>query len=536
MDDNSPKLSLRTIEPTDYPELAELMNLVFHDVGGAWPRMTIMDLIHQFPDGQICIEYNGKIVGAALTIKVNYNRFSLPHLYTDIINENNVIQNEVTGDAMYGLDVFVHPDYRGLRLGRRLYDARKELCRTHNFKAILAGGRIPNYHLHADTLSVPDYIDKIKRRELHDPILSFQLANDFDVKRIMRGYLPEDDASNGYATLLEWDNFFYEEDVESIHDIEKTLVRIGVVQWQMRAMNDLEDFLDQAEFFISSLSNYKADFALFPEFFNAPLMGLEKDHNSVEAIRFLASFSEDIKQRFSQMAVTYNINIIAGSMPVIEDGKLYNVSYLLQRDGEINAQYKIHITPHEVKDWVIDGGNEVRVFETDAGRVGILICYDSEFPELGRMMAEQGVQILFVPFWTDTKNGYLRVRLCSQARAIENECYVAIGGSVGNLPRVDNVDIQYAQSAVFSPSDIYFPHDATLTEASPNTEMIIFADVDLSKLKQLNTEGSVTNLRHRRMDLYGGFTQPHDSPDMTEMVDTVDTRQNTVELQTNIKE
>ncbi|MGF1689001.1 bifunctional GNAT family N-acetyltransferase/carbon-nitrogen hydrolase family protein [Photobacterium japonica] len=513
MDDNSPKLSLRTIEPTDYQELSELMNLVFHDVGGAWPRLTIMDLIHQFPDGQVCIEYNGKIVGAALTIKVNYNRFSLPHLYTDIINENNVIQNEVTGDAMYGLDVFVHPDYRGLRLGRRLYDARKELCRTHNFKAILAGGRIPNYHLHADTLSVPDYIDKVKRRELHDPILSFQLANDFDVKRIMRGYLPEDNASNGYATLLEWDNFFYEEDVQSIHDVEKNLVRIGVVQWQMRAMNDLEDFLDQAEFFISSLSKYKADFALFPEFFNAPLMGLNNEHNSVEAIRFLASFSEEIKQRFSQMAVTYNINIIAGSMPVIEDGKLFNVSYLLQRDGEINAQYKIHITPHEVKDWVIDGGNEVKVFETDAGRVGILICYDSEFPELGRIMAEQGVQILFVPFWTDTKNGYLRVRLCSQARAIENECYVAIGGSVGNLPRVDNVDIQYAQSAVFSPSDIYFPHDATLTEASPNTEMIIFADVDLSKLKELNTEGSVTNLRHRRMDLYGGFTQPKTAPE-----------------------
>ncbi len=106
------------------------------------------------------------------------------------------------------------------------------------------------------------------------------------------------------------------------------------------------------------------------------------------------------------------------------------------------------------------------------------------------MLAEQGVQIMFVPFWTDTKNGYLRVRLCAQARAIENECYVAIGGSVGNLPRVNNVDIQYAQSAVFSPSDIYFPpHDATITEASPNTEMIIFADVELDKLKYLNTEG-----------------------------------------------
>ena len=504
---STPRLTLRVIETSDYSELAALMDLVFHDVGGSWPRMTIMDLVHQFPDGQICIEDDGRIVGAALTIKVDYNRMSLPHVYTDIINENNVIQHKTSGDALYGLDVFVHPDYRGLRLGRRLYEARKELCRSNNLKAILAGGRIPGYAKHAKEMKVAKYIEKIKRRELHDPILSFQLANDFDVKRIMRHYLPEDDSSQGYATLLEWDNFFYEEDIFSVHDIEKTIVRLGIVQWQMRAMESVEDLMQQSEFFVSSLSNYKADFALFPEFFNAPLMGLQNDKNSVEAIRFLASFSDEIKLHFSQLAVTYNINIIAGSMPVIKDDQLYNVSYLLHRDGSIDEQYKIHITPHEKRDWVIDGGDKVKVFETDAGRVGILICYDSEFPELGRMMAEQDVQIIFVPFWTDTKNGYQRVRLCSQARAIENECYVAIGGSVGNLPRVDNVDIQYAQSAVFSPSDIYFPHDATITEASPNTEMIIFADVDLDKLKQLNMEGSVTNLRHRRLDLYGGFTQ-----------------------------
>jgi predicted amidohydrolase len=174
----------------------------------------------------------------------------------------------------------------------------------------------------------------------------------------------------------------------------------------------------------------------------------------------------------------------------------------MHRDGSIDEQYKIHITPHEQRDWVIDGGETVKVIETDAGRVGILICYDVEFPELGRILAEQEVQILFVPFWTDTKNGYLRVRLCAQARAIENECYVAIGGSVGNLPRVDNVDIQYAESAVFSPSDVYFPHDATLAEANANTEMMIFADVDLDKLKMLHKRGSVTNLKHRRPKLY----------------------------------
>ncbi|HDY8180887.1 TPA: GNAT family N-acetyltransferase [Vibrio vulnificus] len=503
----TPKLSLRILKKSDYEQVASLMDLVFHDVGGAWPRMTIMDLIHQFPDGQICIEDSGKIIAAALTIKVDYNRFSLPHVYTDIINENNVIQHKSNGDALYGLDVFVHPDYRGLRLGRRLYEARKELCRSNNLKAILAGGRIPGYKPYGGKLPVAEYIEKVSRKELHDPILSFQLSNDFDVKRIMRHYLPEDDSSHGYATLLEWDNFFYEEDVYSVHDIEKTIVRIGIVQWQMRMVNDLEDLLDQAEFFIDSLSKYKADFALFPEFFNAPLMGLAEDQNSVEAIRFLASYSERVKLTMSQLAVTYNINIIAGSMPVLENGQLYNISYLLRRDGTIESQHKIHITPHEQRDWVIDGGDKVSVFDTDAGRIGILICYDSEFPELGRMLAEQGVQIIFVPFWTDTKNGYQRVRICSQARAIENECYVAIGGSVGNLPRVDNVDIQYAQSAVFSPSDVFFPHDATIAEASPNTEMIIFADVDLDKLKQLNMEGSVTNLRHRRMDLYGGFTQ-----------------------------
>ncbi|MEF1221223.1 hydrolase, partial [Photobacterium damselae] len=114
-------------------------------------------------------------------------------------------------------------------------------------------------------------------------------------------------------------NFFYEDEVESIHDVEKTVVRLGVVQWQMRAMLSLDDLLDQAEFFVSSLSNYQADFALFPEFFSAPLMGLKKDQTSVEAVRYLAQFSEEIKNRFSQLAVTYNINIIAGSMPVVED-------------------------------------------------------------------------------------------------------------------------------------------------------------------------------------------------------------------------
>jgi predicted amidohydrolase len=131
-----------------------------------------------------------------------------------------------------------------------------------------------------------------------------------------------------------------------------------------------------------------------------------------------------------------------------------------------------------------------------------LICYDVEFPELARLLSEQDIQVLFVPFWTDTKNGYLRVRRCAQARAIENECYVAIAGSVGNLPQVDNVDIQYAQTAVFSPSDFAFPHDAIVSETTPNTEMTLIVDLDFDKLTKLQNEGSVRNYLDKRRDLF----------------------------------
>lgn len=222
---------------------------------------------------------------------------------------------------------------------------------------------------------------------------------------------------------MEWDNIFYEDKPSSIHESDKTIVRIGIVQWQMRSVHSLEDLFRQAEFFIESLSDYQSDFALFPEFFSAPLMGLSRHENSVDDIRFLASFTEAIVDHFSHIAVTYNINIVAGSMLMQEGNRLYNVAYLLHRDGRIDQQYKIHITPHEKRDWVIDGGDTIKVFEIDAGRVGILICYDSEFPELGRIMAQQVVQILFVPFWTDTKNGYMRVRLCSQVREARHVRY-----------------------------------------------------------------------------------------------------------------
>lgn len=496
------RLELRQLRQDDYADVRRIMDRVYPEKGMGIPERKFRDQLTTFPEGQICIEDHGTVVAAAFAAIVDYDKFGDHHTYDEITGDSSLTTHDPKGDVLYGVDVIVDPDYQGMRLGRRLYEARKELCRNLNLTSIVAGGRIPGYSAVADELSPQEYIEQVRRKELYDPILSFQLANDFDVKRLIRGYLPEDRKSMGYATLLEWNNLYYDPERIPLIGATRTTARIGCVQWQMRPMGSVEALLQQVEYFVDALSDYQCDLALFPEFFNAPLMGLGEHESSSDAIRSLAAFSPEIVEGMSRLAVSYNINIVAGSMPVLEGEELFNIAYLCHRSGTIEAQKKIHPTPHEARQWIMSGGDALRVFETDFGRVGILICYDAEFPELARLQADQDMQLLLVPFWTDTKNGYLRVRYCAQARAIENECYVAIAGSVGNLPKVDSADIQYAQSAVFSPSDFAFPHDAIMAESTPNTEMTLIVDLDYEKLDRLRHEGSVRNLHDRRKDLY----------------------------------
>jgi predicted amidohydrolase len=286
----------------------------------------------------------------------------------------------------------------------------------------------------------------------------------------------------------------------------------------MRLYKDIDELFTQVEYFVDAVSSYKSDFILFPEFFDAPLMADYNHLSEPEAIRKLAGFTDDIRERFMKLAISYNINIITGSMPFLNDERLYNVGFLCRRNGTYEKYEKIHVTPDEAKAWGLSGGNAIEVFETDCGPVGVLICYDVEFPELSRILAEQGMNILFVPFLTDTQNGYSRVRYCARARAIENECYVAIAGSVGNLPKVENMDIQFAQSVVFTPSDFSFPANGIKAEATANAEMILVADVDLDLLKELHTFGAVRNLKDRRTDLYSVCLNPKNGDNKTERV------------------
>ena len=140
----------------------------------------------------------------------------------------------------------------------------------------------------------------------------------------------------------------------------------------------------------------------------------------------------------------------------MEKRELYIVAYLFRRDGTHAKQYKLHITPSEARWWGVSPGRELEVFDTDRGTIAILICYDVEFPELSRMAVAAGANIFFVPFNTDSRSGYRRVRSCAQARCIENHVYAVLAGPVGNLPFVDGADIHYGQSCVLTPCDIPF--------------------------------------------------------------------------------
>jgi predicted amidohydrolase/GNAT superfamily N-acetyltransferase len=494
-------INIRNLTLSDYQQLKEAMLDAYGDWNSYWREHQIENLLIIFPEGQIAITINDIVVGCALSIVVDYNIFGDTHSFKEITGNYTFSTHKPKGDTLYGIEVFIRSDYRGKRLGRRLYDARKELCENLNLKAIVFGGRIPGYHEYMNQMTPKEYIQKVKGREIIDPTLTFQIANDFHVKKVLKNYMPGDEESGDYAVLMQWDNIYYQESKKMI-GAKKQYVRLGLVQWQMRIFSSFEDLKQQVEYFIDALAAYKSDFALFPELFHAPLMADENELSELEAILKLSSYTKELTEFFSEQSVKYNINIITGSMPECIDGSLYNVGYLCHRNGRIDRYEKLHVTPDEAKAWGLKGGWELRAFDSDCGKVGVLICYDVEFPELSRVLADDGMQILFVPFLTDTQTAYSRVRYCAQARAIENECFVAIAGSIGNLPRVKNMDIQYAQSAVFTPCDFAFPSNGIKGEATPNTEMILVVDVDLTLLDDLHSFGSVKNLTDRRKDLF----------------------------------
>ncbi len=472
---------VRNIQAEDFRAIEALQLKCFPGMK-PWTSEELASQCRVFPEGQFCVEYDGKIVASCSSLMIDFDDYGEDANFQKISANGLITNHNPHGDSMYGIEIMVDPDYRGMKLARRLYDARKEFCRERNLKRIVIGGRIPSYALYRSQMSAAEYVEKVVRRAIFDPVLTVQLANGFTLRKLIRSYMEDDTDSSGYATLLEWVNLEYEKDIRD-RVLPTQHARVCAVQYQIRSIESFDDFAKHCHYFVDVASNYKSDFVVFPETFTCQMLSFIPERNPALAVRKLAHFTSDYLELFSDLAVKFDINIIGGSHLTLEEDCLYNIAYLFRRDGTIEKQYKLHIGPSEEHWWGVRPGKGVHVFDTDVAKIAIILSNDIGFPEMASRATEQGAEIIFVPFCTDERYGYMRVRYSAQARAVENQAYVVIAGAVGNLPSVENMDIQYAQSGIFTPSDFAFPSDAIGCECAPNIETVLVHDLDLSLLK-----------------------------------------------------
>lgn len=498
------KLEVRNASVADMEGIIALSRRVYPEEA-PYTRGQITGQINAFREGTFVALYEGEVVGYAASVIVKEARVMAPHTWAEISGGGYSSQHNGHGDWLYGLEVMVDPTRRRLRIGKRIYRARERLCTDLDLRGIAFGGRMPGFRKspHRDPAA---YLQAVRDGEIKDPTLQFQIRQGFEPLRALPLYAPEDKASGGHAALMVWRNPYFDA-ARADQPITRTnpdVVRVASVQLEARTLKTPEEFYRNIDYFVNIASEYGADFVVFPEHFTLMLLSCEAEELPPEqAIHRASEHTATFTERLRQMAIARAINIVAGSHATrMEDGDIHNVSYVFLRDGSVHAQEKIHPTPDERSSWDIIGGEAVDVIETDCGPIGVLICYDSEFPECARRLADEGARILFVPYNTDTRHGHLRVRYCCHARAVENQFYVVTSGMVGNLDNVSNIDIQYAQSAILTPCDFPFARDGIAAEASENREMMIVADLNLATVQWARSQGAVRNLRDRRFDLY----------------------------------
>jgi predicted amidohydrolase/ribosomal protein S18 acetylase RimI-like enzyme len=515
MSTNSSKLVIRNAVVADLESVRGLVQKVYPHIA-PYSLAQLRGQLNNFAEGQFVAEYDGVIVGYCATLRVNRIVALGKQSWREATGNGYASTHIPDGEYLYGMEVCVDPERRGLRIGERLYRARKDLCRRLRLTGIAFGGRIPGLRKNLKAAGSPEnYLRLVQEKKLRDQVFQFHQRQGFNLLGLIEGYLPGDQESLGYATHMLWNNpYLSPEDSAGGSRKRNQLpqsVRLATVQYMQRRIDSFEEFEQIVTYFVDVVGDYRADFVCFPELFTLQLLSITNDPLSpTQAIEKLTEYTERIRVLFSDLAIRYNVNIIAGSHPTkMPDGSIENICFICLRDGAVHLQSKIHPTPNERHWWNIQGGDNVSVIQTDCGPIGVLICYDSEFPELARHLADQGALMLFVPFCTDERQGYLRVRYSCQARAVENQCYVVMSGNCGNLPRVHNMDIQYAQSCILTPCDFAFARDGIAADTTPNVEMVAFADLRLENLFHARNTGAVQNLRDRRHDLYSVTWHKH---------------------------
>ena len=196
---------IRHTRSSDIKPLLELQERVYPTIR-PWPESTLLQQIETFPQGQIVAEVDGHLVGAASSLMILWDEWDVEHTWKEITSRGSFNTHNPEGRTLYGAEVFVQPELRGAGIGHALYRGRRQICRKLNLKRIIACGRLPGYHHHADQISALLYAQKVVWGDILDPVLNFQLREGFDFCGTVDGYLPDDLDSLGHASLIVWLN------------------------------------------------------------------------------------------------------------------------------------------------------------------------------------------------------------------------------------------------------------------------------------------------------------------------------------------
>ncbi|MFS4581357.1 carbon-nitrogen hydrolase family protein [Phaeobacter sp. C3_T13_0] len=249
---------------------------------------------------------------------------------------------------------------------------------------------------------------------------------------------------------------------------------------------------------VGDAADQGADLLVFPEYGAmelATLAGAEIAADLEDSLRAVSDLMPAVHALHLQLAAKHGVHILGASAPVFDArSRPVNRASLYAPNGKVGTQDKQIMTMFERAPWGVTGGDPLTLFDTALGKIGILICYDSEFPLLGRALAE--AEILLVPSCTEALAGYWRVRIGAMARALENQCVSVMASLVGVADWSEAVDQNTGMGGVFGPPDTGFPPTGVLAEGVLNEAGWIYADVDLDVIAEVRANGVVRNRTH----------------------------------------
>lgn len=276
-------------------------------------------------------------------------------------------------------------------------------------------------------------------------------------------------------------------------------VKIASAQYDISFLETWENYEQKTERWVKQAAEHGAKILLFPEYNTMELPSLfpQEIYSALnEQLAELQTLYAGYVHLFQGLAQEYQCYIQAGTFPVcISEGVYHNRAHFFMPNGNVGFQDKIMMTRFENEHWLISAGNELKVFDTEYGRIAINICYDSEFPLLARQQVEAGANLILVPSCTDHSAGYHRVKIACQARALENQCYVAQACLVGDAPWSPAVDVNCGSAGIYTPVDYGFPDDGVLAMGEFNVPQWVYAEIDLHNCEKIRARGQVFNYR-----------------------------------------